>query len=118
VFTHVDGSALNPATVSRTFERLVTEAKVPRITLHGTRHTWATLALLEGIPAKVVGSISDRRRGTRQARRSSASRLRQLQEAQRSWTLPGTERPPRRTETMWSSCRLRRLPQTAHQGLG
>jgi integrase len=57
VFAHVDGSALNPATVSRVFDRLVTEAKVPRITLHGTRHTWATLALLEGIPAKVVAEV-------------------------------------------------------------
>lgn len=57
VFAHVDGSALNPATVSRTFDRLVTEAKVPRITLHGCRHTWATLALLEGIPAKVVAEV-------------------------------------------------------------
>ena len=48
---------LNPATVSRRFERLVKEAGVPRITLHGTRHTWATLALLEGIPAKVVAEV-------------------------------------------------------------
>ena len=30
---------------------------MPRITLHGTRHTWATLALLEGIPAKVVAEV-------------------------------------------------------------
>lgn len=57
VFTHVDGSALNPATVSRVFDRLVVEAGVPRITLHGTRHTWATLALLEGIPSKVVAEV-------------------------------------------------------------
>ena len=57
VFVHIDGSPLNPATVSRTFDRLVNVAKVPRITLHGTRHTFATLALLEGIPAKVVAEI-------------------------------------------------------------
>src|SRR3954452_8167636 len=57
VFTHPDGSPLKPATVSRIFDRLVTEAKVPRSTLHGTRHTWATLALLEGIPAKVVAEV-------------------------------------------------------------
>jgi integrase len=30
---------------------------LPRVTLHGTRHTWATLALLEGIPAKVVAEV-------------------------------------------------------------
>ena len=57
VFTHVDGSAVNPATVSRVFDRLVAEAAAPRITLHGTRHTWATLALLEGIPSKVVAEV-------------------------------------------------------------
>ena len=57
VFTHVDGSPLNPATVSRRFDRLVKEAEVPKITLHGTCHTWATLALLEGIPAKVVAEV-------------------------------------------------------------
>jgi len=48
---------LNPATVSRRFERLRTEAGLPKITLHGTRHSFATLALLEGIPAKVVAEI-------------------------------------------------------------
>ncbi len=57
VFTNVDGSATNPATISRTFDRLVAESGVPRITLHGCRHTWATLALLEGIPAKVVAEV-------------------------------------------------------------
>ena len=57
VCTHPDGTAVKPATVSRVFDRLVTEAKVPRITLHGTWHTWATLALLEGIPAKVVAEV-------------------------------------------------------------
>lgn len=57
VFTNVDGSPTNPATISRTFDRLVRDAGVPRITLHGTRHTWATLALLEGIPTKVVAEV-------------------------------------------------------------
>jgi integrase len=57
VFTHFDGTALKPATVSRNFDKLVGDAKVPKITLHGTRHTWATLALLEGIPAKVVAEV-------------------------------------------------------------
>jgi integrase len=57
VFTHGDGSALKPATISRVFDRLVKEAKVPKITLHGCRHTWATLALLEGIPSKIVADV-------------------------------------------------------------
>ncbi len=41
----------------RTFDRLIREADLPRITLHGLRHSWATLALLEGIPTKVVSEI-------------------------------------------------------------
>ncbi len=57
IFAHVDGSPLNPATVSRRFDRLVAEAKLPAITLHGVRHSWATLALLEGIPSKIVAEI-------------------------------------------------------------
>jgi integrase len=57
VFVHVDGRPLNPATVSRVFLRLGKEAALPHLTLHGLRHSWATLALLEGIPAKVVAEI-------------------------------------------------------------
>ncbi len=57
VFASVDGSALKPATVSRTFLRIARAAGLPRLTLHGMRHSWATLALLEGIPTKVVSEI-------------------------------------------------------------
>jgi integrase len=57
VFAHVDGQPLKPATISRTFDRLAKTAGVPKITLHGLRHTFATLALLDGIPAKVVAEV-------------------------------------------------------------
>jgi integrase len=57
VFAHAEGTPLNPATVSRRFERLAHDAGLPRMTLHGLRHSWATLALLEGIPTKVVSEI-------------------------------------------------------------
>jgi integrase len=57
VFAHADGRPLNPSTVSRTFDRLVKGAGIPKITLHGLRHTFATLALLDGIPAKVVAEV-------------------------------------------------------------
>lgn len=33
------------------------KVSVPPLTLHGIRHSWATLALLEGIPTKVVSEI-------------------------------------------------------------
>ena len=57
VFAHVDGRPLNPATVSRAFDGLVKEAGVPKLTLHGLRHTFATLTLLDGIPSKVVAEV-------------------------------------------------------------
>ena len=53
----MDGTPVSPATVSRTFERLVWKAALPHLTLHGLRHSFATLALLNGIPAKVVAEI-------------------------------------------------------------
>jgi integrase len=57
VFCHVDGKPLNPATASRNFDALVKASGLPKITLHGLRHSWATLALLDGIPAKIVAEV-------------------------------------------------------------
>lgn len=54
VFHREDGSALRPETVSATFLRRQAKVDVPRITLKGLRHTWATLALEAGIHPKVV----------------------------------------------------------------
>jgi integrase len=57
VFTREDGVPLHPDWFSRTFERLVREAGLPRIRVHDLRHTWASLALEAGVPAKVVQEI-------------------------------------------------------------
>ncbi len=57
VFAHVDGTPLNPATVSRAFDQFVRKAQLPQITLHGLRHSFATLALTSGIPTKVVSEV-------------------------------------------------------------
>ncbi len=54
VFCQVDGSALRPESVSRRFATLVDRFSMPTLTLHGLRHTWATLAMAAGVPAKVV----------------------------------------------------------------
>lgn len=54
VFTREDGSLLRPTMVSRRFDALRGEAGLPRIRLHDVRHTWATLALSNGVPMKVV----------------------------------------------------------------
>lgn len=54
VFHQPDGSWLHPDAVSEQFVRRGASYGLPRITLHGLRHTWATLALEQGIHPKVV----------------------------------------------------------------
>ncbi|MGI8755211.1 MAG: tyrosine-type recombinase/integrase [Acidimicrobiales bacterium] len=61
IFTQADGTVLHPDRFSRQFlrkqeahNRDQPEAPLPRLVLHGLRHTWATLALLEGIDIHVV----------------------------------------------------------------
>jgi integrase len=54
VFAKVEGDPLHPERVSREFDRRVERWELPRITLHGLRHTWATLALESGVHPRVV----------------------------------------------------------------
>lgn len=54
VFTHEDGSFLSPRLVSSWFAQLARDAGLPRIRLHDVRHSYATAALIAGIPTKVV----------------------------------------------------------------
>jgi integrase len=54
VFHQPDGSWLRPDAVSEVFLRRVRKHDLPRLTLHGLRHTWATLALERGIHPRVV----------------------------------------------------------------
>jgi integrase len=61
VFCHPDGSVYEPNRFSREFvrkqlqhNRAHPDAPLPRLVLHGLRHTWATLALHEGIDIQVV----------------------------------------------------------------
>jgi integrase len=54
VFSQPDGSPIHPNGFSDRFDRLVSASGLPRLTVHGLRHTWASLALQAGIPAKVV----------------------------------------------------------------
>jgi len=61
VFCKPDGTVYDPDRFSREFDRKQhqynrahPDAALPRLTLHGLRHTWATLALREGIDIKVV----------------------------------------------------------------
>lgn len=54
VFCREDGVPLWPRTFSRTFDRLVKGAELPRIRFHDLRHGHATLSLQAGIHPKVV----------------------------------------------------------------
>lgn len=60
VFTNEIGRELHPDRVSKLFESAVTKSKMPRISLHGLRHTFATIALMEG---KQPVSVVSRRLG-------------------------------------------------------
>jgi integrase len=61
VFCQFDGQPYHPERFSREFDRNQRyfnrnrhERQIPTITLHGLRHTWATLALSAGIDIKIV----------------------------------------------------------------
>jgi integrase len=54
VFTWGDGSLLHPDVVSKTFARIVRRFDLPKLNFHGLRHSWATAALVAGVPVKVV----------------------------------------------------------------
>jgi integrase len=54
VFTNELGEPLSPKWISDRFEDLVKAAGLPRIRLHDTRHTAASLMVAAGVPAKVV----------------------------------------------------------------
>lgn len=66
VFGKPDGTVYDPDRFSREFirkqeqyNRAHADEPLPRLTLHGLRHTWATLALHEGIDIKVVSERLD-----------------------------------------------------------
>ena len=61
VFCRFDGTPFHPERFSREFDRKQqyfnrdrSDQELPPITLHGLRHTWATLALSAGIDIKIV----------------------------------------------------------------
>jgi integrase len=54
IFTTEDGRPLDPHRISKAFERHLRVAALPRIPLHGLRHTYATLALSSGVNPRIV----------------------------------------------------------------
>ncbi len=49
MFCHPDGKPIHPDTITSRFNRQVDRAGVPRIRLHDVRHTYATIALDNGV---------------------------------------------------------------------
>jgi integrase len=54
VFSHGDGSAFDPDSVTKAFDRLIKSAGVRRITFHGLRHTHISHQLMDGVHIKIV----------------------------------------------------------------
>ncbi len=54
VFTAANGGPIHPDNLGRDFARLVRRAGVRRIRIHDLRHSFAPLAIVLGVPVKVV----------------------------------------------------------------
>lgn len=59
VFASEDGSPMHPQTIARHLRSLADAAGVPRIGVHGMRHSCATLALDAGVPLEIVSDRPD-----------------------------------------------------------
>jgi integrase len=54
LFCFEDGRPIHPDTITRRFNRLVDRTGLPRITLHGVRHSYATVSVDAGINPKAI----------------------------------------------------------------
>jgi integrase len=54
VFSHGDGSPIDPDSITKAFDRLIKAARVRRITFHGLRHTHISHQLMDGVHVKIV----------------------------------------------------------------
>jgi integrase len=61
VFCRPDGQPEDPNVIGRRFTRRVADVEgLPQLSLHGLRHTHATLLLADGIDAKTVSERLER----------------------------------------------------------
>jgi integrase len=54
VFTREDGTLIDPRWLTKQFTHLAKAAGLPRLSLHGLRHSYASNALRAGVPVEVV----------------------------------------------------------------
>ena len=57
VFTYEDGSNVSTRTVYNNFKAIVSRMGIKEVRFHDLRHTFATLALQNGVDVKTVSSI-------------------------------------------------------------
>jgi integrase len=57
IFTTKHGTPIDPQNFNRSFDRCITAAQVPRITVHGTRKTCATLLAALDVHPRVAMRI-------------------------------------------------------------
>lgn len=55
VFTHEDGRPVRPNYASELFTKFVKDNELPPLTLHGLRHSFASIANAKGIPMFDIG---------------------------------------------------------------
>lgn len=55
VFTHEDGRPVRPNYASELFTKFVKDSDLPPLTLHGLRHSFASIANAKGIPMYDIG---------------------------------------------------------------
>ncbi len=54
VLSHVDGTPLNPNTVTHAFAKVALRARLPHLHLHSLRHVHATMLLKAGTHPRIV----------------------------------------------------------------
>lgn len=57
VFANEIGEPLDPASISAAFRRHVRDSGLPRITVHGLRHTFATLGVEAGVDVLYIAEV-------------------------------------------------------------
>ena len=57
VFSNVDGTAMDPGTLTHNFAKIARKAGLPGTRFHDLRHTFASLMLLAGIHPKIVSEM-------------------------------------------------------------
>ena len=57
VFSRLDGSLIDPGTVSHAFAGIIKKSGLPHVRFHDLRHTHATMMMEEGVNPKTMPSV-------------------------------------------------------------